>query len=85
MTATALMNILSFHQDLPLIGPYEPDQVFEQYALPCTTTSNDRQNFATPDIQAQTLQHLLTTKTFIESMDLDERHLSHYSSTELRK
>ena len=81
----ALMDVLPFHQNLPPIGPYEPDEVLEEYTLPCAAAPYDRQDFTPHDIQAQALEHLLTAEALIELMHLNERHLSHHSSTELRK
>src|SRR5436309_11337825 len=83
--AAALMDVLSCHQDLPPIGPYEPDEVLEEDTLPSPAAPHDCQDFAPHNVQAQALEHLLAAETFIEPTGLNERRLSHHSSTELRK
>jgi hypothetical protein len=79
------MDVLPIHQYLPTIGPYEANEVLEEHALPCTTASNDRQNFATPDVEAQAIEHHLAAETFTEITNLHDRRLRHHSSTEFRK
>jgi hypothetical protein len=79
------MDVLPLHQHLSPIRLYEPDEVLEEHTFAGAAEPHNCQDFTTPDVQAQALEHLLAAETFIEPTDLNEWHLSHHSSTEFRK
>ena len=79
------MDVLTIDQYLPAIGSYEPNEVFQKHTLPGAAAPHHRHDLATPDVEAQALQHHLASEAFVQIAYLNERGLSHHRSTEFRK
>src|SRR5690554_6202301 len=71
----ALRDILAVKMNRALIGQEQPDEVFDEHALPRPRGADDRQRLAALDRKIDAVEDLLFTEGFFKAAEFDEGHV----------